>query len=349
MEKNEFRVLIKHCFLMGKNTVEAQQWLIKCYAGSAPSKATICRWYADFKRGRMDTNDGERSGRPNEAVTQQNINQVLKIVMEDRKVKVREIAEIVKISAGSVFTILHKNLAMKKLFSKWVPRLLTTDQKEQRINDSERCLALMNHNKKDFLRRYVTMDETWIHHFTPESNRQSAEWRAAGESRPKRPKTQKSAGKVMASIFWDAHGILFIDYLEKGQNINSDYYMCLLERLKYEIADKRPQMNKKKVVFHQDNAPCHKSVRTMAKINELGFELLPHPPYSPDLAPSDYWLFADLKKMLQGKKFDSNSEVIAATEAYFEAKDKSFYTHGIEKLEKRWRDCIALGGDYVDE
>ena len=67
-------------------------------------------------------------------------------------------------------------------------------------------------------------------------------------------------------------------------------------------------------------------MKTMAKLSELGYEMLSHPPYSPDLLPSDYWLFADLKKMLQGKIFGSNEEVIAETEAYFEAKDKSFYT-----------------------
>ena len=67
------------------------------------------------------------------------------------------------------------------------------------------------------------MDETWIPHFTPESKRSSSEWTAAGKPRPKRPKAQQSAGKVMASVFWDAHGIIFIDYLEKGKTINSDY------------------------------------------------------------------------------------------------------------------------------
>ena len=65
-------------------------------------------------------------------------------------------------------------------------------------------------------------------------------------------------------------------------------------------------------------------MKTMAKLSELGYELLPHPPHSPDLAPNDYWLFADLKKMLKGKIFGSNEEVIAEIEAYFEAKDKSF-------------------------
>lgn len=89
------------------------------------------------------------------------------------------------------------------------------------------------------MRRYVTMDETWLHHYTPESNRQSAQWTATGEPAPKRGKTQKSAGKVTVSVFWDAHGIIFIDKLEKGKTINSDYYMALLERLKVEMAAKR--------------------------------------------------------------------------------------------------------------
>ena len=77
----------------------------------------------------------------------------------------------------------------------------------------------------------------------------------------------------------------------------------------------------------------------MIKLNELSFELLPNAPYSPDLDPSDNWIFANLKKMLQGKRFASNEEVIAETEAYFESKDKSFYKKGIKKLEKRWNEC----------
>ena len=108
-------------------------------------------------------------------------------------------------------------------------------------------------------------------------------------------------------------------------------------------------MTKKKPLFQQDNAPVYKSMKTMVNLNDLRFELLPHPPYSPDLASSDFYLFADLRKMLQGKRFISDDEVIAATEAYFEAKDKSFYKKGIESFEKRWNDCIAMKGDNVDE
>ena len=77
--------------------------------------------------------------------------------MDDRKLKLRKIADTLKISEGSVFIILHESLVMRKLFSKWVPRLLTPDQKQQRVEDSERCLELLKRDKKDFLRWYVSM------------------------------------------------------------------------------------------------------------------------------------------------------------------------------------------------
>ena len=93
------------------------------------------------------------------------------------------------------------------------------------------------------------MDKEWIHHFTLESNRQSAEWTATGESHPKQPKIQTSASKILASVFWDAQCILFIDYLKKERTINSKYQIVLLVYLKEEIPPKWPQMKKKKCPF----------------------------------------------------------------------------------------------------
>ena len=242
MDEKEFRVLIKHCFLMGKNTVEAKQWLYKRYGDSAPGKSTIIDRYAEFKRGRTNTDDAERSGRPKSAVIPENITKVYKIVLDDRKLKLCEIVDTLTISEGNIFTILHKFLGIRKLFSEWMPRLLTRDQKQQRVEDSQRYLELFKRGKKDFLHRHVTMDETWIHHYSPETKRSSAEWTAVGESLLKRPKTQQWVGKVMASVFLDAHGILFIDYLKKDKTIHSDYYMALLDWLSAEVKKKRPHM-----------------------------------------------------------------------------------------------------------
>ncbi|KAL7725063.1 hypothetical protein ACLKA6_010337 [Drosophila palustris] len=186
---------------MGKNTVEAKTWLDKHHGVSAPGKSTICDWYSNFKRGRTSTEDSKRSGRPKEVIIPEIIRQVRQIVLTDRRVKVREIAETVGISTGSAVSILHDHLHMKKLNVKWVSHFLDIEQREKRVADSKSCLDMFNRNPSEFLRRYITMDETWIHHYIPESNRSSAEWREAGESRSKRVKASRWAGKVFASVF----------------------------------------------------------------------------------------------------------------------------------------------------
>lgn len=75
----------------------------------------------------------------------------------------------------------------------------------------------------------MTIDETSIHHYKHNSKRSSAEWSVTDKSRQKHPKTQKSAGKIMASVLCDAHGILFIDYFKKDKTINVEYYMTLID------------------------------------------------------------------------------------------------------------------------
>jgi len=72
------------------------------------------------------------------------------------------------------------------------------------------------------------MDETWLYHYDPETQQQAMEWRHSGSPRPKKIRVQKSAGRVLALIFWDQDGILLIDYLPKGQTINVEYYSSLL-------------------------------------------------------------------------------------------------------------------------
>jgi len=114
---------------------------------------------------------------------------------------------------------------------KWVPRCLNADQKRQQCQSSKQLLEFFWHDPNDLLSRFVTMDKTWLYHYNPEKKQQSIEWWHSGSPHPKKFQVQKSAGKVLASIFWDQDGILLIDYLPKGQNINAEYYSSLLDVL----------------------------------------------------------------------------------------------------------------------
>lgn len=349
MDKFEIRAVIKFFHLEGKSSKEIKSRLDAVLGDSSPSFSTVSFWVAEFKRGRTHTNDDPRSGRPKTATTPEIIDKIHDMVLADRRIKVREIEEAVGISYERVTNILHQELGMRKLSARWVPHLLNPEQKRIRALTSAECLELFKKNPVDFKRRFVTMDETWIHHYTPESKIQSKQWTGHGESFPKKAKTIQSAGKVMASVFWDAKGILLIDYLEKGRSITGQYYATLLDQLKAAIKRKRPGMAKKKVLFHMDNAPAHSSATVQQKLTELKFEIVPHPPYSPDLAPSDFHLFLKLKTFLAGKRFWSNEEAIDAVNCYFADLEESHFQEGIEKLEKRWTKCVEIRGDYVEK
>ena len=114
---------------------------------------------------------------------------------------------------------------------------------------SEQCLERFNKNKTDFVRRFITMDEAWIHHYTPESKQQSKQRTKAGCSAPKKTRSVPSAGKVMASVFWDAEVILFIDCFEKGKTITGEYYSNLLTRLDEKFVRKDKVCKKKILSF----------------------------------------------------------------------------------------------------
>ncbi|UYV76430.1 hypothetical protein LAZ67_14000382 [Cordylochernes scorpioides] len=153
--------------------------------------------------------------------------------------------------------------------------------------------------------------------------------------------SQRSAGKVLLTIFWDVDGPICLDFLSSRQRMNSDLYCAIVvNKLKPGIRNKRRGKLSKGVLFLHDNARPHTSCKTVSTIIKLGFEVLEHPAYSPDLAPSDYFLFGLLKKELKGKRFDSDEDVQKVVQDFFHTLPKSAYKEGIYKLPERWRRCI---------
>jgi len=101
-------------------------------------------------------------------------------------------------------------------------------------------------------------------------------------------------------VFWDAEGIVLIDYLEHGSTITGTYYADLIGKCRAALKEKRGGKLRRGVLFHQDNAPAHTSSQARTAIRNAGFELLHHPPYLPDLAPNDFYLFPKLKEYMKG-------------------------------------------------
>jgi len=156
---------------------------------------------AQFKRD-FSTCDAPLPGRPKTVTTPEIIDQMHEPIFEDCRILAKSIAEQLGISCERVGSIIHDDLDMRKLSAKWVPKCLNADHKRQRCQSSEQRLEFFRRDSNDFLSRLVTMDETWLYHYDPETKQQSIEWRHSGSPSPKKFRVQKSAGKFLASIFF---------------------------------------------------------------------------------------------------------------------------------------------------
>ncbi|XP_063386186.1 histone-lysine N-methyltransferase SETMAR-like [Cydia fagiglandana] len=182
--------------------------------------------------------------------------------------------------------------------------------------------------EEEIMSKVVTCDETWIRQWDPESKQESLQWKFKDEKPPRKFKVRPSAGKLMATVFWDIEGILMIDYLPKRTTMNAEYYSNLLRQLRDAIKEKRRGKLSKGTLMLHDNAPVHTARTTQLVMKELGFGTIDHPPYSPDLAPCDYFLFRNLKKDLRGRKFSTDDEMKAAVTDFFDDKPKDFFFMG---------------------
>ena len=229
--KVEYCAVIRYLYLKGKTGKEIHGELADVYGSSAPSYAQVKFWVGEFKRGRTSLEDEARSGCPLDATDKEMCKKVRDLIYSHRRIQVEEIAQALGISHGSVSTILHDCLGMRKLTACWVPKSLSDEQMATRTSVCSTLLKRFR-SKDDFLLRLVTVDETWVHYYEPENKAQSRQWVGPGSPRPKKFKTQPSAGKVMATVFWDAKGVIMLDFLPKRSIITGVYYANLLDQLR---------------------------------------------------------------------------------------------------------------------
>ena len=173
-------------------------------------------------------------------------------------------------------------------------------------------------------------------------------WSKRDEPAQSTSKANIDQKKIMLSVLWDFKGIVYFELLPSNRTINSNVSCRWLMKLGKEIKEKRPKLaTRKGVIFHQDNARPHTPLVTCKKLLELGWEVMPHLPYSPNLAPSDYHLLRSLQNHLNEKTFDSNEAVKSELIQFFAFKNQTFYESGIMKLTARWQKVIEQNGQYI--
>ena len=153
----------------------------------------------------------------------------------------------------------------------------------------------------------------------------------------------------MTTVFWDAKGVIMLEFLPKKSTITGVYYANQLDHLRTAIREKRRAKISKGVLLQQDNAKVHTCKVAMDAVVRNGFKLIPHPVYSPDLAPSNFFLFQNLKKDIRGCHFRSNEKVFTAVEGWVKGKDPDLFSSELLALEHRWSKCITLEDNNIEK
>lgn len=338
-------------FLSARNlsAAEIHRQICEVYGDTVMSESKVRKWVRQFKDGRDNVHDEDRSGRPS-LIRDDLVASVEAKIRENRRFTITGLSnEFPDVSRSVLYNIVSEHIKFRKLCSRWVPKLLTEDHKNQRFECATKFLTRYDEEGDGFLSQIITGDETWISHITPESKQQSMEWRHTQSPVRVKAKQTLSQRKIMASVFWDRHGVLLVDFMQRGTTINAEAYCQTLRKLRRAIQNKRRGMLTKGIVLLHDNARPHTAGQTRDLLDSFGWEVLDHPPYSPDLAPSDYHLFLHLKRHLSGNHYNDDDDVKTAVNSWLSEQAASFYEEGILKLVKRYDKCLNKLGNYVEK
>lgn len=345
--RTNFRAMIYYDFKSGLTQKQCEERMVAAFNDEAPAKTTIYRWYSEFQRGRVSLTDEVREGRPKSAVTQENVDVVRRMINEDRHVTYREIQECLGIGMSQIQIILKEELGVRKLFSRWIPHLLSDEQKIVRVNWCRKTLKKFNKGRSNAVFNVVSGDETWIYAYEPETKNQSRVWVFEDELKPTKVVRSRSTAKKMVATFISKSGHVATIALEDRRTVNADWYTTVC--LPNVFAELRKTNPRRRIILHHDNASPHTARTTTEYLDGENVEILDHPPYSPDLSPNDFFTFPRIKDKLRGQRFQTPEEAVEAYKIAIlstpTSEFKKCFTDWFERMNK----CMKYKGEYFEK
>jgi transposase len=270
------------------------------------------------------------------------IENVRSLILEDCHLTVRETADEVGISTGSAHSILTENLHMCRMVAKFVPKLLSQEHQQLRLEVTWDMLE-----DPEFLKTVITGDETWVYRYDPDTKVQSSQWKHSSSSRPRKVQRVRSKVKVLLTVL--TRGIVHHSYAPAGQTINKEYSLEVIRHLRDAVRHKKPDLwASRNWQLHHDNAPAHSSQLIQSFLAKHGIPVVPQAPYSPDMAPCDFWLFPKLKRPLKGSRFDSREIIMQNATKELRSLPEEAFQKCFQQWKERWAKCVESQGAYFE-
>uniref|UniRef100_A0A6M2DL09 Putative transposase n=1 Tax=Xenopsylla cheopis TaxID=163159 RepID=A0A6M2DL09_XENCH len=317
-------ILLYH---LNKNASEAHRILVEAYGELALGRTQCNEWFNKFKSGNFNVRNEER-GRPPKKFADAELQALLD---EDDSQTQEMMAEQLNVTQKTI-SLRLKSMGLTLKVGRWVPHTLTERQQENRKITCE--MLLKRFKKKSFLHRIITGSKKWVYF---------------------KPKTMAKKDcfdhKALLCVFWDHLGMIWYELLKPSEAYDGPRYQQQLADLKNAMVQKRSeyQSGQHKVIFLDDDAPPHRIIATQDIVESYDWEPMTHAVFSPDLAPSDYHLFASIGNALSEQHLNSYENVKKWLDDWFVAKNSQFFCHGIHELPKRWEKCVASNGNYFED
>jgi len=266
------------------------------------------------------------------------------VLKRERFATIRHISKETNIAPSTVNWILKERMGYKNIDLTIVPHELTSEMKKNRVDISIRMIESIQRAKANNWNFISTGDESWFSYYTSSTKI----WIKKEDSPPSLPNPDFHPKKLMVTIFWSPIGIQVLNVLPKGHTLNAQYFQeIILAELVRNNKVKEVKNQKQKYMIHFDNACVHSAKSTIQFLNENNIEILSHPAYSPDLAPSDFYLFGYLKDKAKGKRFCDENQILESIREEFFAIPKHQLESVFEEWERRLHQCIDGGGEYI--
>ncbi len=349
METSQYYQCIQIQFMthLGMKGMDIHRFLRRTRQGQALSQCTVYRWMKAFKVGRANCRDAARSSQPMK-LTPQKLAEIRLHLNGDRTLSVRYLSTLVNLGFGTTQKALRRVMQLRKQPAHWIPHDLTAAQRQCRIDICNQLLRLRARNR-DLTNQIIIGDESWILSYDLAMKQATASWLAAGKRRPTKARSNLCVTRLMLVCFFDAQGLIHREFVECRLGIGACVYLGILQRLRRSIRRKRPQQwNNCQWYLQHDGAPAHRANLVVNFLCQTNTQVLPHPAYSPDCAPADYWLFAHVKKHLKGCRFADVNALHHQVDAVLNGIPQVEYQHAMSSLIPHWRKCVAVQGHYFE-
>ena len=231
----------------------------KVYGNGALKYATVCKWVRHFNDGRESIENDPRVGRPVSVLTEKNVSTVKTLIEEDTCYTVQEVEELSGIHSSSVLNILPEQLRLHKICARWVPHLLTDEQKQSRVRLASQVIEKYDKCDPRCLEEIVTGDETWFYHFQPDSEAKNKVWVSSEGDRPVIVRHCKTSNRMLYAIFFDSKGPVLQIPVPKGSSVTGKFYReSVLTQLVDFYQKRRPRTGVRSMKLLHDNTRDHK-------------------------------------------------------------------------------------------